>query len=97
MGRGLIARVRGVTVTLLVVLGSLTLVTGMILATAPKGPGSGGLEALGFTKDEWRVIHTYAAFSTAGAAVVHAYTNYRGILYHVGLWRRRRDYRAGVV
>ncbi len=95
MGRGLIARIRGVTVILLVVLGFLTLVTGVVLATAPKGPGSGGLKALGLAKDEWREIHTYAAFSSAGTAVVHAYTNYRGILYHFGLWRRRRDYKAG--
>jgi cytochrome b subunit of formate dehydrogenase len=97
MVRGLIVKVRGVAVILLVVLGFLTLITGMILATAPKGAGSGGLEALGLAKNEWRVVHTYVAFSTAGTAIVHAYTNYRGILYHLGLWRRRRDYKAGVV
>ncbi len=77
----------------MVILGALTLFTGMVLETAPKGPGSGELKALGLTKDQWEDIHVYAAFAAAGAAVVHAYTNYRGILYHLGLWRRSR--RAG--
>ena len=80
---------RRITVILLVSLGFLTLISGFLLETMPRGPGSGYATALGLTKDLWTDIHVYAGFAAAGAAIVHVYTNYRGLLYHLGLIRPR--------
>ncbi len=80
---------RKISVILLTTLGLAVLLTGMLLATMPSGPGSGEAVAFGLTKEEWKLIHTYTGFALAGAAVVHAYTNYRGILYHLGLLKLR--------
>lgn len=99
MGRSAVIEARRATVIIFVTLGLLVLVSGMLLETAPSGPGSGEATALGLTKETWVDIHVYAGFIAAGAAVVHAYTNYRGILYHLGLLRlvrrRRRAEPAG--
>jgi len=90
MARNIILAARRATVIALVTLGLVTLISGMLLETAPEGPGSGEAVALGLAKDTWTAIHVYASFAAAGAAIVHAYTNYRGILYHLGLWRLTR-------
>jgi len=92
--RNPILAARRATVIILVSLGFFTLVSGMLLETAPEGPGSGEAIALGITKDTWTTIHVYASFIAAGAAIVHAYTNYRGILYHLGLTRLTRRRRS---
>ncbi len=81
---------RKVSVILLVTLGFITLVSGMLLETMPRGPGSGYATALGIHKNTWIDIHVYAGFAAAGAAVVHVYTNYRALLYHLGIIRPRR-------
>ena len=86
MARNIILEARRATVILLVILGLLVLISGMMLQTAPEGPVSGDSMALGIEKDTWVDIHVYASFVVAGAAIVHAYTNYRGILYHLELW-----------
>ena len=88
--RNIVLEARRATVIIFVTLGLLVLVSGMLLETAPHGPGSGEAVALGLTKETWTEIHVYAGFIAAGAAIVHAYTNYRGILYHLGLRRLRR-------
>ncbi len=81
---------RKISVILLVTLGLLTLISGMLLETMPRGPGSGYATALGIHKDTWTDIHVYAGFAAAGAAVVHVYSNYRALLYHLGIIRPRR-------
>ncbi len=85
---------RKISVILLVTLGTIVLLTGLLLEAAPKGPGSGLATALGIDKETWTTIHVYAGFALAGAAVVHAYTNYRGILYHTGLQALARKLKA---
>ena len=81
---------RKISVILLVTLGFVTLVSGMLLETMPRGPGSGYATALGLHKNTWTEIHVYAGFAAAGAAVVHVYSNYRALLYHPGIIRPRR-------
>ena len=76
---------RKISVIILATLGVIVLVSGMLLDTMPSGPGSSGAEAFGILKEAWEDIHIYASFALAGGAVVHAYTNYRGILYHLGI------------
>lgn len=93
--RNIVLEARRVTVIIFVTLGLLVLISGMLLETAPSGPGSGEATALGLTKETWIDIHVYSGFIAAGAAIVHAYTNYRGILFHLGLRRLRRSTRAG--
>ena len=90
MARNIVLEARRATVIVFVALGLLVLVSGMLLEIAPSGPGSGEATALGLTKETWEAIHVYAGFAVAGAAIVHAYTNYRGILFHLGLLRIRR-------
>ena len=81
---------RRVTVILLASLGLVTLISGILLQTMPRGPGSSYATALGLAKSLWTDIHVYAGFAVAGVAIVHAYTNYRGLLFHFGLIRPRR-------
>ena len=81
---------RRVSVILLATLGTLTLVSGILLQTMPIGPGSGYATALGLRKSTWTDIHVYAGFAAAGAAIVHVYSNYRALLYHLGIVRPRR-------
>ena len=81
---------RKISVIILASLGLIVLISGFLLETMPHGPGSGEAIAIGLTKDTWTDIHVYASFALAGAAVVHVYTNYRGLLYHFGLLRPRR-------
>ncbi|MCE4610120.1 MAG: DUF4405 domain-containing protein [Desulfurococcales archaeon] len=90
MGRNVILEARRATVIVFVALGLIILISGMMLETAPSGPGSGDATALGISKETWEDIHIYASFIAAGAAIIHAYTNYRGILYHLGLLRLKR-------
>ena len=73
---------RTISVVLLAVFGLATLITGMILATAPSGPGSGKAVALGLTKSEWNTLHEIVGFIAAGAAVLHVYVNQRALAYH---------------
>ncbi len=73
---------RTLTVVLLAVLGLATLITGMILATAPHGPGSGRAIALGLTKGEWSTVHELVGFAAAGVAVLHVYVNHRALIFH---------------
>ena len=73
---------RTATVVMLAIFGLLTLLTGMILATAPSGPGSGRAIALGLTKSEWNTIHEIVGFIAAGAAVLHVYVNQRALIFH---------------
>ncbi len=87
---GAIMAARKISVVLLAAAGLVVLLTGILLETAPEGPGSGSAVALGLDKHTWTDIHVYASFLLAGVAVVHAYTNYRAILYHLGLVRLRR-------
>ncbi len=87
--RNLLLTARKVSVILLASLGLFVLVSGILLETAPKGPGSGKAVALGLSKELWTDIHVYAGFALAGAAVIHIYTNYRGLFYHLGLLRLR--------
>ena len=87
---------RKISVILLVTLGALTLVSGILLETMPKGPGSGYATALGLRKETWTDIHVYAGFAAAGAAVVHVYSNYRALFYHLGLVRPRARQRQRV-
>ncbi|MCE4620434.1 MAG: DUF4405 domain-containing protein [Desulfurococcales archaeon] len=89
MARNPVLEARRITVIIFVTVGLVVLITGMLLEMAPSGPGSGEATALGITKETWTDIHVYAGFITAGAAIVHAYTNYRGILFHLGLRRPR--------
>ncbi len=84
---------RKASVILLVSLGIVVAVSSILLETAPEGPGSGEWTALGISKHLWTDIHVYAGFALGGVAIVHAYTNYRAILYHfglLGLLRRNR-------
>ena len=81
---------RKISVIILVLCGLLVLISGMILEVAPHGPGSRDAIALGLTKSQWIDIHRYTGFIAAGTAVVHVYTNYRSLLYHLGLLRPRR-------
>ena len=90
MARNLVIEARRATVVVFVALGLLVLVSGMMLETAPSGPGSGEAVALGLSKETWEAIHVYTGFAVAGAAMVHAYTNYRGILFHLGLLRLKK-------
>ncbi len=90
MPRNIILEARRATIVIFVALGILVLISGILLETAPSGPRSGEAVALGLTKETWIDIHVYAGFITAGAAIVHAYTNYRGILYHLGLLKLKR-------
>ncbi|MEB3758220.1 MAG: DUF4405 domain-containing protein [Desulfurococcales archaeon] len=90
MTRNAVLEARRATVIIFVTLGLLVLISGIMLETAPSGPGSKDAIALGLTKETWSDIHVYASFIAAGAAVVHAYTNYRGILFHLGLLRPKR-------
>ncbi|NOZ88488.1 MAG: DUF4405 domain-containing protein [Crenarchaeota archaeon] len=85
-----IVTARRISVILLASMGLLTLVSGMLLETMPRGPGSGYATALGLHKNTWTGIHVYAGFAAAGAAIVHVYTNYRGLLFHLGLIKPRR-------
>ncbi|AEM38895.1 hypothetical protein Pyrfu_1027 [Pyrolobus fumarii 1A] len=73
---------RTVSVVLLAVFGLLTLISGMILATAPHGPGSGDATALGISKSDWNAIREIVAFIAAGAAVLHVYANQRALAFH---------------
>ncbi len=81
---------RRISVIILLVCGILVLLSGILLEVAPRGPGSKWAVALGLTRAEWTDIHRYAGFAAAGAAVVHIYSNYRGLLYHLGLLRIRQ-------
>ncbi len=73
--RNVLLVARRISVILLVVLGFITLVSGIMLETMPKGPGSGYATAFGLHKNTWTKIHVYASFGAAGAAVVHVYSN----------------------
>ena len=90
MARNIVLEARRATIIIFVTLGLLVLASGMLLETAPSGPGSGEAVALGLTKETWKAIHIYSSFAVAGAAIVHVYTNYRGIMFHLGLLRLRR-------
>ncbi len=96
MGKmGAIMLSRKISVIILVSLGAIVLLSGMLLGTAPSGPGSGESIALGLTKDQWVDIHVYSSFALAGGAIIHAYTNYRGILYHTGLLKFMNRFKRG--
>ncbi len=60
-----------VSVILPTIFGLLALITGMILATASEGPGSGKAVALGLRKSDWNTFHEIMAFIAAGVAVLH--------------------------
>ncbi len=90
MSRNIILKARRSTVIVLVTLGLIVLISGIMLETAPSGPESGNAVAFGVSKEIWTDIHVYAGFIVAGATIVHVYTNYRGVLYHLGILKSRR-------
>ncbi len=51
MGRNVILEARRATVIVFVALGLIILISGMMLETAPSGPGSGDAIALGIPKE----------------------------------------------
>ncbi len=73
---------RTISVIIITVFGLLTLITGILLATAPHGPGSGEAVALGLTKAEWNELHEIFGFIAAGGVVLHVYSNYRALIFH---------------
>ena len=73
---------RTLSVVIISIFGLLTLITGIILATAPHGPGSGEAVALGLTKADWNKLHEIFGFIAAGGVVLHVYSNYRALLFH---------------
>ena len=84
--------IRTISVVIITIFGLLTLMTGILLATAPHGPGSGEAVALGLTKAEWNKLHEVFGFIAAGGVVLHVYSNYRALIFHFrrafGLQRR---------
>ena len=64
--------IRIIVAALLLTLGVLSVLTGIILYTAPRGSGE-TVAAFGITKSDWSTLHTYFSFGAAGTAVVHLY------------------------
>lgn len=78
-----ITTVRRITVILLLILGTLTLISGVVLLVVPKGPGSGDLVLLGLSKRTWEDIHIYASFVAVGSIVVHLTANLHALKYYL--------------
>jgi len=74
--------VRIIVAALLLTLGVLSVLTGIILYTAPRGSGE-TVAAFGITKSDWSTLHTYFSFGAAGTAVVHLYINWRALIYYL--------------
>lgn len=80
----LLMRLRQIVVFTLLIAGTITFVTGLILYLMPKGRGA---TVFGLTKREWADYHTYASFIASGAAIIHVAVNWRAIKYYIKkLW-----------
>ena len=75
--------VRKTKVWLLLVLGSLTFISGVVLLIMPGGPGSGEALLLGLSKHTWEDVHIYAGFAAAGCIVVHLAANVNALKYYL--------------
>ncbi|GEM_PF-6810445 len=80
--------VRKTTVWLLLILGSLSFISGVVMLLMPSGPGSGEAMLLGISKHTWEDIHIYVSFAAAGCIVVHLAANVNALKYYL-LGRRR--------
>jgi mannose/fructose/N-acetylgalactosamine-specific phosphotransferase system component IIC len=74
---------RVLVVSLLITGGLLTALTGFVLYFAPSGPQSGQTLLLGFTKDFWKNLHIYTAFSLIGIVAAHITLNRRTLIYYL--------------
>ncbi|RLE64949.1 MAG: hypothetical protein DRJ38_04600 [Thermoprotei archaeon] len=77
-----ILAIRIIVVILLLILGTLSALTGVILYTAPRGSGESAI-AFGLPKRNWSTLHTYLSFGATGVAVVHLYINWRALIYYI--------------
>ncbi|MGB9706146.1 MAG: DUF4405 domain-containing protein [Pyrobaculum sp.] len=75
--------IRAVVIYLLATAGIMLALSGLVLYFAPSGPGSGHQIILGATKDMWKNIHTYAAFSILAFAAAHVVLNRRSLIFYI--------------
>jgi hypothetical protein len=74
---------RVLVVSLLITGGLIMALTGFVLYFAPSGPQSGQTLLLGFTKEFWKNLHAYTAFSLIGVAAMHVTLNRRTLMFYL--------------
>jgi cytochrome b561 len=74
---------RVLVVSLLITGGLLLALTGFVLYFEPSIPKGGQKLLLGFTKDFWKRLHVYTAFSLIGIVAAHITLNRRSLIYYL--------------
>lgn len=68
---------------LMLVIGILSLFTGLVLYAWPHGPQAGRIVFLGMTKGGWQDLHTYVSIMAIVFIILHLIENRKCVSYYI--------------